>query len=136
MKACTRIQSASPMIYFPSSKKEHLVLALEDTKETVLLVLGLEASVTELRAGVDELEADFLEGRALGVNEAALTEGQDALLGSNNASLEHEPILIDNTIVGKSTHGCDGLEGKIRLSGGVVLVSSVANAIDLRCACS
>jgi len=61
----------------------------------------------------------------------ALTEGQDSLLGSDDASLDHEPVLIDNTIVGESSHGGDGLKGEIVLSGGVVLVRALANTVDL-----
>ncbi len=90
--------------------------------------------MSELGGGVDELEADLLESRALGVAHKRLTKGQDTLLGSDNAALEHEPVLIDNTVVGESSHRGDGLEGEIVLSGGVVLVRSLSNTVDLRTA--
>jgi len=43
------------------------LLLLAGSQESVLLLLGLEASVSELGTGIDELEIDFLQSRSLGV---------------------------------------------------------------------
>merc|ERR1711865_599035 len=60
-----------------------------------LLVEGLEAAVSELGRGVDELEGNFLDGVALGLLEERLAKGDDTLLGSNDVTLEHDVVLTD-----------------------------------------
>ena len=50
-----------------------------------------------------------------------LSKSENALLGSNATSLDHDEILLDLTVVGEATHGIDGLVGQIVVGGGVVL---------------
>ena len=50
------------------------------------LLAGLEATVAELGAGVDELEGDLLGGRAGGALVQRLAQGNHTLLGADNAS--------------------------------------------------
>ena len=56
-------------------------------EELVLLGLGLEATVAELGRRVDPLELDVLERHTLGLRQQRLAQGQDALLGADNATL-------------------------------------------------
>jgi len=49
-----------------------LLVLLEGSHEGDLVLVGLEATVTELAAGVDELEADLLQGTLLGVDQQRL----------------------------------------------------------------
>ena len=49
-----------------------LLVLLEGSHEGHLVLLGLEASVTKLGAGVDELELDLLERLPLGVDQERL----------------------------------------------------------------
>ncbi len=49
-----------------------LLVLLEGSHESHLVLVGLEAAVTELAAGVDELEIDLLQGSLLGVNKQRL----------------------------------------------------------------
>ena len=67
-----------------------------------------------------------------------LSESQDPLLGSNCASVEHNVIIVDLSVVGESSEGGDGLLCKIKFSGCVVLddlailgVDALSNAVDL-----
>merc|ERR1719370_880730 len=83
-----------------------LAVLLEGTHEGGLVLGGLEPSVAELGAGVDELEVDLLQG---------------PLLGPNAASLDHDEVLLDLSIMGESTHGVDRLVSNVILSGSVVL---------------
>jgi len=113
-------------ILFERSHKGHFVL------------LGLEATVTHLGAGVDELELDLFKSLPLSVHQQGLTKGQDALLGSNAASLDHDEVLLDQAVVGETAHGVDRLVGQIIIGSGVVLhklailhVESVTDVIDL-----
>lgn len=96
-------------------------ILLERSHEGQLVGWGLEATVTHLGRGVDELELDLLQGRALGVLQQGLAQGDDALLGADAAALDHDEVVVDLTVVGEATHGRDALVGQIVLGGGVVL---------------
>ena len=50
-----------------------------------------------------------------------LSQSQDSLLGSNATSLDHDKVLLDQTVVGETTHGIDGLVSQIIIGSGVVL---------------
>ena len=81
---------------------------LERTEERVLLLLGLETSVTELGRGIDPLELDLLEGLAGSVGEEGLAEGEDTLLDTGAGALDDDKVVVDLTVAGEATHG--GLE--------------------------
>lgn len=87
--------------------------------------------MSELAGGVDELEGDLLQAGTAGVDDGALAEGEHALFDTNAASLDHEEVVVDDTIVGEATHGGDGLLGEIELGGGRGLVSTVGETVDL-----
>ena len=115
-----------------------LLVLLEGAHEGGLVGGGLEATVAELGAGVDELQLDLLEGDTLGVDEEGLPQGEDALLGSDAAALDHDEVLLHLTVVGEAAHGVDGLVGDVVLGGGVVLdelavllVEAVPHVVDL-----
>ena len=55
-------------------------MLLERSHEGVLVLRGLEATVTELGAGVDELQLDVLKSPALGVDQERLKEIGKALV--------------------------------------------------------
>merc|ERR1719234_3026700 len=90
-----------------------LAVLLEGTHEGGLVLGSLEPSVTELGARVDELQVDLLKSPLLGVRQERLPQGEGALLGTNAASLEHDEVLLDLSIVGESTHGVDGLVSNV-----------------------
>jgi hypothetical protein len=114
------------------SQFEYL-LGLEDSEETSLLLGGLETTVAHLGRSVDELEVDFLDGAAGHLGEEGLSEGDDTLLRSHDATLKHDPVLVDLTVVGEATHGGDGLLGQIVGGHGVVSVvsQSLSDSVDL-----
>lgn len=94
--------------------------------------------MTELGAGIDELQLDLLQSQSLGVHQKRLTESQDALLGSNATSLDHDEILLHLTIMGEAAHGVDGLVGQIVVGRSVVLdqlvvllVVAITHVVDL-----
>ena len=59
--------------------------------------------------GIDELKVDLLEVRALGVGPQGLPKGDDTLLAPDHLALEHQPVLVDDTVVGEATQGGDAL---------------------------
>lgn len=102
--------------------------------EGVLLLAGLETTVTELRRGVDELELDLLEVFLAGGDDHALSQEQESLLWAHCAALEHEEVVLDGTVVGESSHGGDVLLSDIGFGGGVVLGSrglALSHSVDL-----
>ena len=50
-----------------------------------------------------------------------LAQSDDTLLGSHTATLDHDEVIVNFTIVDKTTHGGDSLVSQIVLGGGVVL---------------
>ena len=108
-----------------------LLRVLGGTHVAALLGSALETTVAELRGGVDEAEGDLLAGSNGGVGAQVLAEGDDTLLRADNATLDHDPVVLDHTIVGETTHGCDALLSKVGRGGSVVLLALLANAVDL-----
>merc|ERR1719323_1381977 len=98
-----------------------LAVLFEGTHEGGLVLGGLEPSMAELGAGVDELEVDLLKSSLLGVSEERLSQGEGPLLGSNAAALDHDEVLLDLSVVREATHWVDGLVSNVILGGGVVL---------------
>jgi len=87
--------------------------------------------MTELGRSVNELELNLLEGVTGGLGNDALSESENPLLDSGGGALDHEEVLVDDTIVREATQGSDGLLGEINGGGTTVLVGSVSDAIDL-----
>ena len=50
-----------------------------------------------------------------------LSQSEDALLGSNTTSLDHDKVLLDQTVMGEPAHGVDGLIGQVVIGGSIVL---------------
>ena len=86
---------------------------------------------TELRGRIDELERDLLEVRTAGVDNERLADGDDTLLCSGDGTLEHDVVVLDNTVVGEATHGCDGLLGNVAIGRRVGLIVTRTDAVDL-----
>ena len=106
----------------------------EWSKNLVLLVGSLEATVTDLGGGVDELNVDLLRLPRLDGGENALSESDGSLAGSHDTTLNEEEILVDNTVVRETAHGGDVLDNGIGLSGSVVVNTvdgTSTNSVDL-----
>lgn len=103
-------------------------LGSQRTQELVLLLDGLEASVTVLGGGIDELQVDGLQVRALGHGHQRLSQGDGSLARASDASLDQQPVLVDHTVVGEATHRGDALLGQIRLGGGRLGVALLTDA--------
>lgn len=115
-----------------------LLVLLEWSHEGSLFVDGLEATVTLLGGGIDELELDGLEGSSGSLLEEGLSEGDGSLLGSADTALDHDEVRLDKTVLNKATNGVDALVGDIGLGGSVVLdffavdgVEAGADSVDL-----
>jgi len=94
--------------------------------------------VSELGGGVDPFDVDLLESGTFGMGDEGLTKGEDTLLGSDAATLEHDEVVLHFTIMRETTHWSDGFVSEIGLSCGVVLdelatvlVDSFTDSVDL-----
>ena len=94
-------------------------------------MIGGRVTYTELGRSVDELELDLLQVPPGSVHHERLAEGDDTLLGTGNGALEHEEVVLDDTVVGEATHWGDGLLRDIVLGGRVRIVATAADTVDL-----
>ena len=85
----------------------------------------------ELRRGVDELELDLLEVSTAGVYHQTLPDGDDTLLGSGDRALEHHVVVLHNTVVRETAHGCDGLLRDVGLGRSVSGILTRTDAVHL-----
>ena len=88
--------------------------------------------MTVLGGGIDELEVEGLEVRSLDHGHHTLAEGDGALAGTADATLDHEEILVDLAVVRETTHGGDALLGEIslgRAGHGVALLADAQDAL-------
>jgi hypothetical protein len=106
------------------------LLGGEGSEELVLLLEGLELTVTDLGRGIDELNLDLLGSAVLGLGEVALSEDDGSLASSNDSTLHHNEVLVDLTVVGETTKRSDVLLNGISFGGGVVLGSADGTGSD------
>ena len=90
-----------------------------------------ECTYAELGSRVDELELDLLEVTTRSVDHKRLAERNHALLGAGDGALDHQVVVLDDTVVGETTHGRDLLVGDVGLGGGVGGVLAGADTVDL-----
>jgi len=102
----------------------------ESSQELVLFLDRLETAMTILGRGVDELEIDGLQVAATSRGKDALAESDRSLARSSNATLEHDPVLVDNTVVRETTNRSDGLLSEIGLGGSILGISLLTNTQD------
>jgi hypothetical protein len=69
--------------------------------------------MSKLGRSINKLDIDSLKMLPGAVNHQTLTKDKRTLLDSNATSLEHDPVLIDLSVMGETSHGSDTLLGKI-----------------------
>ena len=107
-------------------------LRLGGTEDLRLLLAGLEATVAKLGRSIDELERNLLGGNAARLLEERLAHGDQALARTDDATLDHDVIALDNTVVREATHRGNFLFGEIVEGGGTVVgIASLANLVHL-----
>lgn len=72
--------------------------------------------MAEVGGGVNELEGDLLGVGTRSVSSESLSEGDDSLDGTNARALDHDKVVLDNTVSNETTHGGDVLLGEVKLS--------------------
>lgn len=61
----------------------------------------------------------------------ALADGQYTLLGTGNATLEHQEVILHDAVVREATEWRDALVGGIRLGRTVLRIFAKTDTIDL-----
>jgi len=96
------------------------LVLFEGTHVVLLFVERLEATMTDLRGGIDELELDLLEVLSLVVDVEWLSEADGSLADAHARALDHEEVVLDLTVVGEATNGVDRLDGDVGGGGTIV----------------
>lgn len=101
-------------------------------EEFVLFVLGLESTVSVFGGGIDELKVDGSVGFVGSGSEDSLSEDKVSLPFSDAASLDHDVVVSDFSVVREASEGGDVLLGQIGFSGSVVvdLSGGSADSVD------
>ena len=107
------------------------MLGSQRTQKLGLFFGSLESSVSKLGRSIDKLEVDRLQKLSGRVLDHRLSQDQRTLLDSNDTSLDHDPVLIDFTIMHETSHGRDTLFSQISLSLARSLVVLLSNTVDL-----
>lgn len=87
--------------------------------------------MAELRRSVDKLESDLLDVFTRGVDLLRLTDRQHTLLNTRAATLDHQEVVLHNTVVRETTHWRDRLLSRVKLCRTGRLVSTVADTVNL-----
>jgi len=65
------------------------------------------------------------------VDHEGFAEGNYTFLSSGDGTLEEEEVILDDTVVGETTKGSDGLLRDVVLCAGIVVLLTEANTVDL-----
>ena len=65
------------------------------------------------------------------MNHQRLADRDDTLLRAGDGALQHEEVVLDDTVMRETTHGSDRLLGDIVLSRSVSVIGARANAVNL-----
>jgi len=89
------------------------LVLLEWTHVVLLLFEGLEATVTNLRGGIDEFEFDLLEVLSFVVDVEWLSEADRALSDTHARALDHQEVVLDLTVVREAANWVDRFDGDV-----------------------
>lgn len=90
------------------------------SEEFGLFVVSLESSVSHFTGSIDEFKVDLFQSSSTDLWYQTLSEYENLLLGSNDASLDHHEVLSDDSVMGEPSDGGDILLGQIGVGGRVV----------------
>jgi len=85
------------------------LIPLEWTHEGQLIGGGLEATMTKFGRGVDEFKIDLFQSCSLRVGQQALSQSENSLLRPNTATLDHQKVIVDLSVMRETAHWSDTL---------------------------
>lgn len=96
-------------------------ILLEWAHECQFVGWCLETTVSHFWGGIDEFQLDLFQCWSFGVSDQWFTQGDDTFAWTNAATLDHDEIVLDFTVVREATHWGDWFVRQIVLGGSVVL---------------
>lgn len=108
-----------------------LIAYLERPQKRSLLLDSLELAMPKLARRINKLQRNLFQIPSAGVNHQTLPDSQDALLGAGDRTLEHEEVILHDSVVRESTEGSDALVCRISVRRTVLGVSAGADSVDL-----
>merc|ERR1711957_468158 len=116
----------------------NLSVLFEWSHECFLLVHSLEATMSHLRCSIDELELDWFHCCSGSLVEERFSESDTSLLWATDTSLDHEVVVLYQTVMDETSNWVDRFVGDINFGSGVVTdflavdgVVSGSDAVDL-----
>jgi len=113
-------------------------ILLENAHEVFLLLVRLEATVTEFRRRIDKRQPDLFRGDPLRLRNERLADVKHALPDADARTFEHDEVLLHHTVMRETSHRIDRLLRNVLLRHSVVRdelavlhVESVSDAVDL-----
>lgn len=83
--------------------------------ERLTLSRSLVVTVAELGRGVNELKRNLLQVTARSVDLVRLPDGKHTLLNTGARALDHDKVVLHDTVVREATHGGNRLLGGVEL---------------------
>merc|ERR1711879_614805 len=107
-----------------TSIKQLLLLRLDSVllllaHKTGLVLLGLEATMTEFGTGVNELEFDGFLCHGVGGLMESFSESDGSLFATGDTAFDHDKVLLDGPVPWEATKGGDGFLGGVSLGCGI-----------------
>ena len=130
-KSCPSLERAKERELFLWSLERAVLQIHKTLARSSMVAWKLMSTYTELGRRVDELEVDLLKIPTRSVNHERLADGDDTLLGSGDGALQHEVVILDDTVVRETTHGGNVLLGDVVFSRGVGFVVATVDTVDL-----
>ncbi len=93
--------------------------------------VSLESTMSHFTGSIDEFKFNLFQGGSVWLSDHTLSHDNSSLFGSNTASLNHNEIVSDGTIVRESSQWGDSFIGQICLSWCVSFVIGLSDSVDL-----
>jgi len=114
------------------------LVLFERTHVVLFLFEGLEATVADLRGGIDEFELDLLEILSLVVHVHWSSQADGALADTHAGALDHEEVVLDLAVMREAANWVDRFDGDVGGGGTIVHVDLAVlglvagtNSVDL-----
>jgi hypothetical protein len=92
--------------------------------------VSLESSVSHFGGSIDEFKVDFFLSGSSNLRDQRLSQHNNFLLGSNATSLNHDEIVLDNSVVRESSDGSNLFISNILGGGGRIGQSTIRNSVN------
>jgi len=92
------------------------LLRLQFAVRSRLLLRSLESTVAHLTRSIDKLERDLLSRNTSSLLEQGLSQRNESLSRAHDGTLDHDVVVLDNTVVTKAAHRGDFLLSRVVVS--------------------